>query len=150
MIAIIQRVSGSSVRRHDDDSSLRSITNGFCILLGVTHTDTKKDAEKIADKISKLRIFDDHQGKLNLDIKSVNGSILLISQFTLLGNAFHGNRPSYINAAPPKLAEELYLLVAKNLEKSDLQVKTGYFREYMDVTINNDGPVTIILDSQKL
>lgn len=150
MIAIIQRVSSTSVRRHENPDSVRSIKQGFCVLLGVTDTDTEKDCQKIADKLTKIRIFDDPDGKLNLDIKSVNGEILLISQFTLLGDASQGNRPSYIKAAKPEVAEKLYLLVADRLKNLGLTVQTGYFREYMDVTINNDGPVTIILDSQKL
>jgi D-aminoacyl-tRNA deacylase len=150
MIAVIQRVSSSSVNRHQDLASLRSIRQGFCVLLGVTDIDTEKDCQKIADKLTKIRIFDDPDGKLNLDIKSVNGEILLISQFTLLGDASQGNRPSYIKAARPEIAEKFYLLVAEKLKKLGITVETGYFREYMDVTINNDGPVTIILDSQKL
>lgn len=150
MIAVIQRVSSASVRRHHKPTSNHSIKAGLCVLLGVCDTDTEVDAQKIADKISKLRIFDDSNGKLNLDLKSINGSILLISQFTLLGDASYGNRPSYIKAARPEIAQKLYLSTAKKLKDQKIPVKTGYFREYMDVTINNDGPVTIILDSQKL
>ncbi len=147
MIAIIQRVSESSVKI--DGIIKGEIQVGFLILLGITHTDTQEDVEWLSKKIVGMRIFSDEEGKMNLDINSVNGKILLISQFTLHASTKKGNRPSFIEAARPEIAIPLYEKMILQLEK-DLgkPIQTGEFGADMKVSLINDGPVTIILDSK--
>jgi len=119
------------------------------VLLGVAADDTPEDARQLADKIVGLRVFDDAEGKMNLALADVSGSLLVVSQFTLLGDCRKGRRPSYTDAAPPELAEALYeqfVAVAKEL---GAPVATGKFRTHMQVTLVNDGPVTLLLDSRK-
>ena len=147
MITIIQRVSEASVKIEDKIKG--EIQAGFLILLGITHTDTKEDIEWLSKKIVGMRIFSDDESKMNLDISSVNGNILLISQFTLHASTKKGNRPSFIEAARPEMAIPLYEKMILQLEK-DLgkSIQTGEFGADMKVSLINDGPVTIILDSK--
>ncbi len=147
MIAVIQRVSEASVKI--DGQVKGQIGLGFMILLGITHTDTQEDIEWLSKKIIGLRIFGDEEGKMNLDIQTVNGNILLISQFTLHASTKKGNRPSFIEAARPEVAIPLYKMMILQLE-TDLgrKIQTGEFGADMKVSLLNDGPVTIIIDSK--
>ncbi|MBO4360040.1 MAG: D-tyrosyl-tRNA(Tyr) deacylase [Eubacteriaceae bacterium] len=147
MRAVVQRVSTSSVRCGD---VYEEISKGFNVLLGVQKEDTSKDADYMVSKISSLRVFEDDAGKMNLSLKDVDGEILLISQFTLLGDARHGARPSFINAAAYEEGRLLYEYTARSLRENGLRVRTGVYGGDMEVTIVNDGPVTILLDSGKL
>jgi D-aminoacyl-tRNA deacylase len=147
MIAIIQRVSEASVKI--DGIIKGEIQVGFMILLGITHADTQEDIEWLSKKIVGMRVFSDDEGKLNLDIAAIKGNILLISQFTLHSSTKKGNRPSFIEAARPEIAIPLYEKMILQLEK-DLgkTIQTGKFGADMKVSLINDGPVTIILDSK--
>ena len=147
MIAIIQRVSEASVKINDIIKG--EIQVGFVILLGVTHTDIQDDIEWLSKKIVGMRIFSDEEGRMNLDLNSVNGNVLLISQFTLYSSTKKGNRPSFLEAARPEIAIPLYEKMILQLEK-DLgkSIQTGEFGADMKVSLINDGPVTIILDSK--
>ena len=147
MIAVIQRVSEASVKI--DELVKGEIKTGFLILLGVTGSDTKEDVEWLAKKIVGLRIFSDDEGKMNVDLLAVNGDILLISQFTLHASTKKGNRPSFIAAARPEIAIPLYEKMIFQLEK-DLgkPIQTGEFGADMKVSLVNNGPVTIIIDSK--
>eukprot|EP01136_Pigoraptor_vietnamica_P026542 Opistho-1_new@81713 len=148
MIAVIQRVSEASVKIEDKIKG--SIQKGFLILLGITHEDTLEDVEWLSKKIIGMRIFSDEEGKMNLDLKSVNGDILLISQFTLHASTKKGNRPSFIEAARPEIAIPLYEQMIKQLSKDmGKDIQTGEFGADMKVSLVNDGPVTIIIDSKK-
>lgn len=146
MIAVIQRVKNASVTIK---SKLYSeIGNGLLIFLGVTHNDTKEDAEWLANKIVNLRIFDDNNGVMNLSVKELNYDILTVSQFTLHAKTKKGNRPSYIEAAKPPLAPKLYEHFVLSVDNLLLkQTQTGSFGEYMKVNLCNDGPVTILIDT---
>lgn len=147
MIAVIQRVSEASVTIEGHVKG--QIQQGFLVLLGVTHTDTNEDLEWLAKKIVGLRVFSDNEGKMNLDLKSVEGNILLISQFTLHANTKKGNRPSFIEAARPEVAIPLYEQMIKRLsEELGHSIQTGEFGADMKVSLLNDGPVTIIIDSK--
>jgi D-aminoacyl-tRNA deacylase len=118
------------------------------VLLGVTHTDTRNDADILIRKLINLRVFNDDQGKMNLSIQDVRGELLVVSQFTLYGNAKKGNRPSYVDAAPPDVAIPLYEYFIENLKiLSSLKVETGIFGAMMDVELVNSGPVTLTLES---
>jgi len=150
MIALLQRVSLAKVWPKDEPGKIAQIGPGLCILLGVAETDTENDANKIAEKITKLRIFSDSSGKMNLDIKAVNREVLLISQFTLIADLKGQNRPSFIKAAKEDQAKKLYQLVADGLAQGGIGLKTGFFGEYMEIDLKLDGPVTISLDSQKI
>ncbi len=147
MIAIIQRVSEASVKI--DGIIKGEIKLGFLVLLGITHSDTDDDIEWLSKKIVSMRIFSDEEGKMNLALDSVNGNILLISQFTLHSSTKKGNRPSFIEAARPEIAIPLYEKMIHQLEK-DLRksIQTGEFGADMKVSLINDGPVTIVLDSK--
>jgi D-aminoacyl-tRNA deacylase len=152
MIAIIQRVSEASVKI--DGVIKGEIQAGFLVLLGITHTDSQEDVEWLSKKIVGMRIFSDEEGKrnaarMNLDLNSVNGNILLISQFTLHASTKKGNRPSFIEAGRPEIAIPLYEKMILQLEK-DLgkKIQTGEFGADMKVSLINDGPVTITLDSK--
>lgn len=147
MRAVIQRVSASSVRCGE---IFEEIQRGFNVLLGVGKGDTSKDADYLASKISSLRVFEDPDGKMNLSLRDVGGEILLISQFTLLGDARHGARPSFINAASYEEGRLLYEYTAQKLRENGFSVHTGVYGGDMEVRIVNDGPVTILLDSSKL
>jgi D-tyrosyl-tRNA(Tyr) deacylase len=152
MRAVIQRVARSSVSVVEDDQirEVARIRHGLTVLIGVATTDTLAEARRLADKIAGLRIFDDAEGKLNLDVRDVDGEILAISQFTLLADARKGRRPSFIGAARPELGEPLYEAVVSFLREAGLTVYTGRFGAHMQVDILNDGPVTIILDTAEL
>ncbi len=147
MIAIIQRVSEASVKIEGVIKG--EIQAGFLVLLGITHTDTQEDVEWISKKIVGMRIFSDEDAKMNLDLATIGGNILLISQFTLHSSTKKGNRPSFIEAARPEIAIPLYKKMIHQLEK-DLgkTIQTGEFGADMKVSLVNDGPVTIILDSK--
>ena len=147
MIAIIQRVSKSSVSV--DGELVSSINRGINILLGIVEDDSLEDIEKLVKKIIKLRIFSDECGKMNLSILDIEGEALVISQFTLAANVKKGNRPSFSQAKKPSEAKELYLEFIKRLSEY-IEVKSGIFGANMSVEIINDGPVTFILDSNKL
>lgn len=123
-----------------------AIGSGLCVLVGVTHDDTRAQADKLADKVAKLRIFDDEAGVMNRSVLDVRGSVLVVSQFTLYADAAKGNRPSYIAAAKPGAAEPLCMAVVESLRTQGLTVQTGRFRTDMQVTLTNDGPVTISIE----
>ena len=152
MRAVIQRVAHAQVDVLSANSKHTSgeIQQGLMVLLGVAHGDTDSDARYIADKIAHLRVFTDAEDKMNLSVLEVGGSVLLVSQFTLYGDARNGRRPSYIEAARPEKAAHVYELVAKLLRGHGLTVATGEFQTHMQVSLCNDGPVTLLLDSDKL
>lgn len=142
---VIQRVLKGAV--HVDGETIGSIGKGYVIFLGVAGSDTKQTADKFVDKIIKLRIFEDEQGKTNLSLADVGGEILVVSQFTLYADCHKGNRPSFIMAGPPALAEELYEYVTEQFRQKLGRVSQGRFGADMKVELINDGPFTIILDS---
>ena len=144
MRAVIQRVTQASVTV--EGRTVGAIERGLAILVGVRTGDTEAEAQWMASKIATLRIFDDEEGKLNRSVQDVGGSILVVSQFTLYGDARKGRRPSYTNAAPPDAAEPLIRRLVKLLEAEGVPVQTGVFRAHMLVEIHNDGPVTILLE----
>ncbi|MBU4445223.1 MAG: D-aminoacyl-tRNA deacylase [Candidatus Marinimicrobia bacterium] len=146
MIAVIQRSKNASVSV--DGSTIGKIDHGLVILLGVFQEDGEPDADFLAAKIAGLRIFNDEFGKMNLSVKDVSGSALVISQFTLCGDWRKGRRPSFINAASPAKGEALYHYFIGCLKRKDLPVATGEFGAMMDVSLVNDGPVTFVLDSK--
>lgn len=146
MKALIQRVSKASVKVSDEVIS--QIDRGLLILLGVCNNDTEKDITKLTEKIIKLRVFKDNEGKMNKSINDIGGKILLVSQFTLCSRTKKGNRPSFIDAANPELANKLYELMKTELKKS-VSVETGKFGAYMHIELVNDGPVTIMLDTKE-
>lgn len=147
MIAVIQRVTSSSVTI--DGNIAGRIGPGFNVLLGIAESDTEDDLQWIAKKILGMRIFSDEEGKMNRDLKEINGDILLISQFTLLANTKKGNRPSFIEAARPEKAVPLYeKMISVLSEGLGKPVATGIFGADMKVSIENDGPVTIVIDSR--
>jgi D-tyrosyl-tRNA(Tyr) deacylase len=145
MRAVIQRVKSASVSV--EGKVVGSIGHGLVVLLGVGVDDTEQEAAWMADKTANLRIFEDLEGKMNLSVLDVGGEALVVSQFTLYGDARKGRRPSFTEAAPPDKADELYRRYAELLENSGVKVQTGVFRAKMLVEIQNDGPVTLILDS---
>ena len=145
MKIVVQRVKNAKVEV--DGNVVGKIDNGFLVLLGVTHTDTKENADYLVKKLCKLRVFTDENGKMNLDIKKVNGKLLIVSQFTLYANCSDGNRPSFIEAAKPKQAEDLYeYFCNKCKEEYGIDVEKGIFGADMKVSLLNDGPVTIIIE----
>lgn len=144
MKIVIQRVSQASVEV--DGKTVGEIGRGFLILFGAALGDSSEEVKRLAAKISKLRIFEDENGKTNLSIKDVSGDILSVSQFTLLADSSHGNRPSFINAAPPAKANELYELFNDELRSSGIKVETGIFGADMKVSLINDGPFTVVLE----
>lgn len=146
MRVVIQRSSYAEV--FVDKVSVGKIDKGYTILVGFTHDDTIDDIKYMVNKILKLRIFDDENGVMNLDIKKVGGKILSISQFTLYANTKEGNRPSYTMAMKREEAIKLYDEFNNELRKNDIEVQTGIFGSDMDVRIHNDGPITIIIDSK--
>ena len=147
MRCVVQRVSHASVTVEGELVS--KIEKGYMVLLGAEEGDTEADAKYCADKIAGLRVFEDENEKMNLSVKDVGGSVLLVSQFTLLGDARHGRRPSFIAAARPEIAEPLCEKVKAMIEAAGIPVLTGRFRTHMHVDLLNDGPVTILLDSRK-
>ena len=146
MIAVIQRCSSSCVRI--DNEKISEIAYGLMVLLGICIDDKKKDAEYIVKKIQTLRIFNDENGKMNLSINDVKGSILVVSQFTLCANIKKGSRPSFINAAPPLIGKRLYDYFVSYLKDKGGEVHTGEFGADMNVELINQGPATFIIDSE--
>ena len=144
MIVVIQRVTSASVKV--EDKMVSSIGNGMLILLGISNDDSRENVIKMTNKISKLRIFNDENDIMNKNVNEVNGEVLVVSQFTLYGNVNKGNRPSYIEAAKPDIAEPIYNLFVNQLDNIiNNKVQTGIFGAYMVVDIVNDGPVTLII-----
>lgn len=152
MKAVIQRVKGASV--DVDGKTVGAVERGFLVLLGVTHGDTQAHMKALADKIAKMRIFEDDNGKMNrsiLDLEDKSYGILVISQFTLYANCRHGNRPDFLDAAKPDVAEPLYEEFCEYLEDEyGIKVEQGIFGADMKVSLLNDGPVTIVLDTNDL
>jgi len=148
MRAVVQRVTRAKVTV--DDQVIGEIDKGLVVLLGIARDDTKVEAAYLVDKIAALRIFDDEDGKMNLSVKDIEGGLLIVSQFTLYGDVRRGLRPSWIDAAPPEIAEPLYDFFVRQAATSIEKVATGSFRAMMQVELVNDGPVTILLDSKKL
>lgn len=148
MLACIQRVSRARVTVAGETTG--RIDTGMLVLLGVAEGDTESDARQLADKIVGLRIFEDDQGKMNLALADVGGRMLVVSQFTLLADCRKGRRPSFIAAAHPELAETLYQVFVDAVSRHGIQVATGRFREHMEVELVNDGPVTLVIDSNQL
>ena len=147
MRCVIQKVAHASVVVAGE--TVGKIEQGFMVLVGAQAGDTEADARYCAEKIAGLRVFEDENGKMNLSLKDVGGSVLLVSQFTLLADARHGRRPDFIQAARPEVAEPLCERVKAMIEEKGIRVETGRFRTHMEVSLLNDGPVTILLDSRK-
>lgn len=143
---VVQRVSEASVKI--DGKIEGEISKGFMVLIGISQSDTKEIADKMIKKLLGLRIFEDENGKTNLSIEAVGGELLLISQFTLYADCRKGNRPSFINAGAPDMANELYEYIVDECRKKGAVVKTGQFGADMKVSLVNDGPFTILLDSE--
>ena len=148
MRAIVQKVKQASVKV--SDKLISEIGQGLLVFVAVTDSDTEKDIDYIKKKIEKLRIFEDDQGKMNLSVEDEGGELLIVSQFTLYGDARKGNRPSFINSSNAKKAEEYYEILIQKLKDDGFNVKTGKFQTHMEVSLINDGPVTIQLDSERL
>lgn len=146
MRAVIQRVKHASVSV--DNQITGEIEQGFLVLLGVTHTDTEKEVDWLAKKITDLRVFNDSEDKMNLGLKDVNGELLIISQFTLYGNCIKGRRPAFIDAAKPDMANELYEKFLKKCKGLGFKTEAGIFGADMKVELLNDGPVTLIIDTK--
>ncbi len=147
MKALLQRVTGASVSV--GGKVVGKIGQGLVVFVGVANGDTKKDAQYLAQKIVSLRIFSDEEGKFNISALDIKGELLVVSQFTLLANTRKGRRPSFIEAAPPAQAEKLFEQFVEQAHTTGLKVETGRFQQYMQVEIHNDGPVTILLNSQE-
>ncbi|MGYP000075651807 len=143
---IVQRVNKSQVEV--EEKIVGKIDKGFMVLIGITHNDTKEIADFLVRKLINLRVFEDENGKMNLSLKDVQGSLLLISQFTLYADCTSGNRPSFTNAAKPEFANELYEYIIEECKKQISNVQTGIFGADMQVSLVNDGPVTIILEKE--
>ena len=147
MRCVVQRVKEASVTVAGE--TVGKIGPGYMVLIGVSVEDTEKDVRYMADKVPNLRIFEDAEDKMNLSLKDVGGEILAVSQFTLYGDARGGRRPSFIAAARPEAANELYEQLVASWREQGIHVETGRFRTHMEVGLVNDGPVTILLDSTK-
>ncbi|HNU79963.1 MAG TPA: D-aminoacyl-tRNA deacylase [Bacillota bacterium] len=148
MRAVIQRVKSGSVAV--DNKIVGSIGKGFVVLLGVNEKDTEADVLYMVDKTVNLRIFEDDNEKMNLSLLDIKGELLVISQFTLYGDCRKGRRPNFMSAARPEKAEELYNEFVKKCRELGVKTETGTFQAYMKVNIENDGPVTVIVDSEKI
>ena|SRR3712207_202875 len=147
MRAVVQRVASSSVTVEDEITG--KIGKGLMVLLGVADGDTEKDVKYMVDKIVNLRIFEDENDKMNLSLQDIGGSLLVVSQFTLLGDCRKGRRPSFIEAARPDIADDLYQKFVDNARAMGIKTETGKFQTHMMVELVNDGPVTILVDSNK-
>ena len=147
MRVVIQRVSEASVTV--DQQTVGAIGQGLMVLLGVAQGDTSQEAKSLAEKTAGLRIFEDDAGKMNRSVEEIGGSLLVVSQFTLLGDCRKGRRPGFTDAAPPELADQLYEEFVAALRSRGVNVATGVFRADMQVALVNDGPVTMLLDSRK-
>ena len=148
MRAVVQRVNRGSVTV--DENTVGSIGKGFVILLGVSEKDTSEDVAYMTDKIVNLRIFEDEDEKMNLSLQDIKGELLVVSQFTIYGDCRKGRRPNFMNAARPEKAEALYLEFVSRCREMGVKTETGTFQASMTVNIENDGPVTVIVDSEKL
>ena len=146
MRIVLQRVKNANVKVEDE--IVGSISHGFLILLGVGKEDTAMDADWLVEKISKLRVFEDENEKMNKDIIEVNGEILVVSQFTLYGDCKKGNRPGFTDAGLPEEANKLYEYFVEKIKEKNIKTETGQFGAHMDVSLVNDGPVTLILDTK--
>lgn len=146
MKVILQRVLKSSVEV--EGAKVGTSEKGFCILAGISPKDTEQSLTKMVEKIANLRVFEDENGKMNLSLLDINGTLLIVSQFTLLADCSHGRRPSFINAGDPQKAKELFDLFVEKFKKMNIPVQTGVFGADMLVTIYNDGPATFILESE--
>ncbi len=146
MKAVLQRVASASVTV--DGEVVGEIQRGLVVLLGVGRDDSEEEARQLANKLTQLRVFDDEDGKMNLSLFDVNGSMLIVSQFTLLGDCRKGRRPSYTDAAAPEKAEYLYDTFVNAVGCQGIPVATGRFRAHMDVALVNDGPVTLIVETR--
>ena len=146
MKAVVQRVTQSSVRV--DNKEIACIGKGLMVLLGVQDDDEQKDADALADKIVNLRIFEDENGKMNISLKDVEGQLMVVSQFTLMGDCRKGRRPSFIRAAKPEKANRLYEYFTERTAAMGIDTQTGIFQAMMDVSLVNNGPVTLILDTK--
>jgi D-tyrosyl-tRNA(Tyr) deacylase len=147
MRAVIQRVKWAEVSVNGETCG--QIQSGLVIFLGIAKDDQPQDADYLAEKIGHLRVFNDEQGKMNLSLKDIGGSALIISQFTLYGDCRRGRRPSFTEAAAPDRAVELYHYFISRMEKNGIRTATGRFQAMMEITLLNDGPVTLLLDSKK-
>lgn len=147
MRCVVQRVSRASVTVEEKIAG--QVEKGYMVLVGVETGDTEQDMRYCAEKVAGLRVFEDENGKMNLSVKDVGGAVLAVSQFTLLGDARHGRRPSFSNAARPEEANALYEAFCEALRAENIRVETGVFQTDMQVELVNDGPVTILLDSRK-
>ncbi|MCI8641549.1 MAG: D-tyrosyl-tRNA(Tyr) deacylase [Clostridia bacterium] len=141
---VIQRVENASVEI--DKKTISEIGNGFLVLIGITHNDTKETADYLINKLINLRVFEDENGKLNLSLNDIKGELLLVSQFTLYGDCSRGNRPSFTQAANPEYANELYEYIVNECKQKIQTVKSGVFGANMKINLINDGPVTIIME----
>jgi D-tyrosyl-tRNA(Tyr) deacylase len=148
MRAVVQRVSRAEVRV--GERIVGGIASGLVVLVGIGSEDSREAGEWLAEKIVHLRVFDDAQGKMNLSLLETSGAVLCISQFTLYGDCRKGRRPSYDGAAPPEAARSLYESFVESLRARGVRVETGEFRAMMEVELVNDGPVTLLLDSERL
>lgn len=147
MRAVVQRVSRASVTV--ENVVVGAIDRGLLVLIGVTHADTEAAADYLAEKIAGLRIFEDDGGKMNLSVNDIGGAVLAVSQFTLYGDVRKGKRPSFDGAARPEQARKLYDYFVERIRAQGLRCETGRFQEMMQVELINDGPVTILLDSER-
>jgi len=147
MRAVVQRVKHARV--DVDGNTVGSIEKGLLVFLGVERDDGEEDLAYIVDKVAGLRVFEDENGKMNLSVKDVGGAVLAVSQFTLYGDCRKGRRPSFTQAAPPDMARRYYDLFVEKMEKLNIPVATGIFQAKMEVSLLNDGPVTILLDSKR-
>jgi D-tyrosyl-tRNA(Tyr) deacylase len=148
MRAVIQRVTTANVTVAD--RKVGSIGRGLLVLLGVSKTDTPAAADYMVEKLLGLRVFEDEQGKMNLSVREVHGAVLVVSQFTLFGDVRRGKRPSFDDAARPEHARELYEYLVGKIREQGIECSTGEFQAMMQVSLVNDGPVTILIDSEKL
>ena len=144
MKLVVQRVKNAKV--DVDGKTVGKIEKGFLVLLGVTHADTKEIADYLVKKLCNLRVFEDENGKMNLSLQDVNGNLLIVSQFTLYADCSGGYRPSFVNAAKPEFANEIYEYFCDKCKENGINVQKGIFRADMKVSLLNDGPVTIILE----
>jgi D-aminoacyl-tRNA deacylase len=146
MRVVLQRVKNANVKVEDE--IVGSISHGFLILFGVGKEDTSMDADWLVEKICKLRVFEDETGKMNKDIIEVEGEILVVSQFTLYGDCKKGSRPGFIDAALPEEANKFYEYFVEKIREKNIKIETGEFSAHMDVSLVNDGPVTLIINSK--
>ncbi|GAB1303854.1 MULTISPECIES: D-aminoacyl-tRNA deacylase [Bacillus] len=147
MRLVVQRVTSASVKVEEEITG--AINEGYMVLVGVTHEDTEEDVHYLAEKLAHLRIFEDENGKMNLSLLDVKGSVLSVSQFTLYGDTRKGRRPNFMKAAKPDVANSLYECFNETLREKGIHVETGRFGAMMDVSLTNSGPVTMLMDSKE-